>query len=525
MKRISPLVWVSLGLVTLTISFMLAGQVFIDVAPPVDEHELNYRLAIAEALAVQFSELAARNETAAIEAGMYALVSRNDQVLSAGLVRSDGSLLASAGAHKLSWVQPPGAESTPNYIQVPIFDRDTHWGTLQVAFLESSVSASWLRFANPWVQFVAFVSVFGFVGYYVFMKRTLRELDPSVVVPKRVKAALDVLAEGVVLLDPNGVIMLVNAAFARHLGDQQSPLLGRTLAELPWRSSGSDSPPAFYPWATAIQEKKPQTGVALAMGQASREVKKFIVNSSPIIDEDGTVRGVLCSFDDVTALEEANTHLVGLVRELEASQTRMTSQNQELERLACRDPLTGCFNRHTFLAKLESEFASAREAQGELGCVLVDIDHLKSFNERYGHAVGDQVISIVARTLSASLRPKDILGRLGGEEFCVLLPGITLDRTHDVAERLRKAVQAEGGLAIQSTTGIHIAASFGISSVKCQAVDAFGLVGQAERAAQAAKRTGRDRVIRWDRMETDGSTSVSDAAPALPRQDSLAPTR
>ncbi len=217
----------------------------------------------------------------------------------------------------------------------------------------------------------------------------------------------------------------------------------------------------------------------------------------------------------MTDLEQANTHLLDLVKQLEASQARMASQNQELERLATRDPLTGCLNRSAFLANLEREFEAARTAQSELGCILVDIDHLKSFNQQYGHAVGDQVINVVARTLGAGLRPTDILGRIGGEEFSVLLPGLTLQKTHEVAERLRKSIQEEGGIALESTAGFHVAASFGISSVKFEAADAFGLVSQAEEAAQEAKETGRDRVVRWDQLKSAPHRPASDRPAVL----------
>ena len=128
-------------------------------------------------------------------------------------------------------------------------------------------------------------------------KRTLRHLDPSAVVPKRVKAALDVLAEGVVLLDPQGFIVLANTAFGERVGRPSSSLLGQALSDLPWEAASPDI--TDYPWHIAEETGQPAAGSRLILAQPLGEAKRFLVNSAPIIDDQGRVRGVLTSFDEI----------------------------------------------------------------------------------------------------------------------------------------------------------------------------------------------------------------------------------
>ncbi len=506
---------ISLGLVSLTISFMLAGNLLVDVAPDRAKQIFKYRLAICETLAVQYSKLAERGNFDTIETALGALVQRNDDVLSASLIQADGTSRVTAGNHALHWIQPPEQQSTLTHVQVPIFAGDSLWGTLQVSFDHQGTGGGRNLFSLPWVRFILFMAGVGFFGYLLFMKKTLRDLDPSAVIPQRVKAALDILSEGVVLLDPRGSIVLANEAFAQRLNMNPTRLLGRELSNLSWARQDQTNPIGRHPWTITLEEGTPQAGEGLMLTLPTGDVKKFIVNCSPILDGKGKPRGVLTSFNDITEMEAANTHLLGLVTDLQASQETVLEQKEELTRLATRDPPTGCYNRHTFLAKFEEAFATAKENGDELGCIFVDIDHLRQFNEQYGHAVGDQVINIVARTLNSKLRPSDVMGRYGGEEFCIFLPGASAAQAAVVAERLRNTLVHEGSAAIRSAVEMAIAATFGVSSIAFGASSALALIDKAEKAVYAAKQAGGDRVLRWD--QTDDTRDAQ--AGASPQED------
>jgi PAS domain S-box-containing protein len=311
---------------------MLAGDFLIDVAPSRDRQVFDYRRNLAESLAVQYSSLAERNHLETIKFAMENLAKRNQDILSLALLRKNGTAVAQIGDHARMWEQPPGDESTLEFLQVPIFSGKQPWGTLQIAFRQADPSrASWLL-TDPRVRFLAFVSVMGFLGYLFFMKRTLRQLDPSGVVPARVKAALDALTQGVVMIDDRNFIVLANEAFCSAVGKPVTSLVGADLDTMLWRSDEPAGMISVYPWLQAVKEKQSQEGVSLLLDSPQGGLRKFIVNAVPIIDDGASVKGVLVSFHDVTELDRINSELKEANSELEWSRTQILEKNQALEK-------------------------------------------------------------------------------------------------------------------------------------------------------------------------------------------------
>jgi PAS domain S-box-containing protein len=329
--RITPLVWVSFGLVSLTVSVMLAGDSLIDLSPGRDRQIFEYRRDLSESLAVQYSALAERDQLDVLKFAMETLAQRNTDILSLALLQNNGMVVARIGEHARIWVQPPGEESTLDFFQVPIFSGDQPWGVLQIAFRQ--VEAHGLRWflSHPWVQFLGFVSGMGFVGYLLFMRRTLKQLDPTAVVPTRVKAALDALAQGLVMIDTRDTIVLVNEAFSSRVERPISSLVGSDLGDLPWETPDQPGRTGVRSWTQAIMDKTPITGASVTLTTSDGGDRKFTVNSVPIMDDQGTVRGALVSFDDVTELEKANASLIQAVTELEQSREKILNQNQMLD--------------------------------------------------------------------------------------------------------------------------------------------------------------------------------------------------
>lgn len=330
--RVTPLVWVSFGLVSLTVSVMMAGDTLVDLVPNHDRQVFDYRRDLAESLAVQYSALTEREQIETVKFAMEMLAKRNPDILSLALLQKSGTVVAQVGDHARAWVQPPGEESTLDFLQVPIFSSsDQPWGMLQVAFRQADVSIFQWFFTHPWVRFLAFVSVAGFVGYLFFMKRTLRQLDPSGIIPTRVKAALDALTQGVVMIDTRDLIVLVNDAFCQAVGKSVTSLIGSDLNALSWRSAASSATVTVHPWTEAIMDKQPQDGTPLLLSVPEGGPRKFIVNTVPIMDDGSTVRGALVSFHDVTELDRANSQLKEANSELESSRVQILQKNQELE--------------------------------------------------------------------------------------------------------------------------------------------------------------------------------------------------
>jgi signal transduction histidine kinase len=202
---------------------------------------------------------------------------------------------------------------------------------LQIAFREADASGVDRFLADPWVRFLAFVSVMGFIGYLFFMKRTLRQLDPSGIIPTRVKAALDALTQGVVMIDTRDLIVLANETFSSAVGKSVTSLIGSDLGALAWKSATSTDSLMVHPWTRAIMDRQPLDHVPLLLNLPEGEPRKFVVNTVPIMDDGSTVRGALVSFHDITELDRANSQLKEANSELEASRGQILQKNQELE--------------------------------------------------------------------------------------------------------------------------------------------------------------------------------------------------
>lgn len=165
---------------------------------------------------------------------------------------------------------------------------------------------------------------------------------------------------------------------------------------------------------------------------------------------------------------------------------------QALRGLAWRDALTGLYNRRKLDEALPQLLESARERGAALSLILLDLDHFKDINDRYGHGVGDDVLRAVARMLMSEVRDHDMVCRLGGEEMVVVMP----DCAHEAALlRAQALCQRVRTLRLRdSSLQSAITASFGVASFPAHASDAGSLLHQADRAMYRAKQAGRDRV-------------------------------
>jgi diguanylate cyclase len=167
---------------------------------------------------------------------------------------------------------------------------------------------------------------------------------------------------------------------------------------------------------------------------------------------------------------------------------------EEVRREALTDALTGIPNRKFFDSRLQE---AARESlnDGEaLSLLLCDIDHFKRFNDTYGHQIGDQVLRLVARTLSDSVKGRDTPARFGGEEFAIILPHTNLDQAAIVADQIRKGVMRRRFVGKDTRDDYGgVTLSFGVAQYRAHE-DLADLIGRADAALYHAKREGRNRV-------------------------------
>jgi diguanylate cyclase (GGDEF)-like protein len=198
----------------------------------------------------------------------------------------------------------------------------------------------------------------------------------------------------------------------------------------------------------------------------------------------------------------AGTRIIELQSELLAAREALRDQ-------ATRDSLTRLWNRSTILDILQRELARSARERRPLGLLLVDLDHFKNVNDTHGHFAGDAVLSEAGRRMQSDLREYDSLGRYGGEEFLVLLPGCDERSTRSSAERIR-AHLANHPMVLSDTT-LKVTASFGGTCVRpgvqCTAEE---LIRRADEALYRAKDLGRNRVEFLDAEETDLPAPPSD---------------
>jgi diguanylate cyclase (GGDEF)-like protein len=175
--------------------------------------------------------------------------------------------------------------------------------------------------------------------------------------------------------------------------------------------------------------------------------------------------------------------------------TDLIRNAEMLEKLATTDSMTGLLNRRHFLSMAEGEWSRFQRYQRPLSMLAIDIDHFKSVNDRYGHAVGDEAIMSVANACQQGRRASDIIGRFGGEEFVILLPETDQAQAMIVAERLRQGVAAH--VLHVHKVQFKLTISIGVAQATASMSGIDALLRAADQALYQAKAEGRNRTVQW----------------------------
>ncbi|MET0137612.1 MAG: sensor domain-containing diguanylate cyclase [Sphingobium sp.] len=208
----------------------------------------------------------------------------------------------------------------------------------------------------------------------------------------------------------------------------------------------------------------------------------------PLRTADGYNVGSLCAID-FRPREFSASELAILTKF-----ARIVVDELELRRIAGKDQLTGALTRRGFLERASQEIERFRRYDRPASLVLVDIDHFKAVNDTYGHPTGDRVLRQVAGLLQTCKRPNDVVGRIGGEEFGLLMPETGTNDALHAAERFRETI-ADTKIDVAPDSTVQVTASFGITNLTCAITDAESWFAAADAPLYAAKRNGRNRCV------------------------------
>jgi diguanylate cyclase (GGDEF)-like protein len=290
-------------------------------------------------------------------------------------------------------------------------------------------------------------------------------------------AVIDALSSHICVIDQDGVIVTVNRA---------------------WQDFAVENPPVSNRAGVGTDYLRVCRSAA---GPGSEEAGEFALGVQLVLEG----RTDLFQMEYPCHSPAQARWFLGRVTPLRAAQrgaviSHMTITDRkllefELVRLAATDPLTGVPNRRYFLETGNQEVERVRRFGVAASVVMIDLDHFKAINDKYGHAVGDETLKYVTQVCKKSLRQIDVLARIGGEEFVVMLPSTDETGAARVAEKLRRAVS--GTLVKDGPIRLSITASFGVAEVRPgdQTVDEG--IARADLALYAAKRSGRNCVMKF----------------------------
>ena len=244
--------------------------------------------------------------------------------------------------------------------------------------------------------------------------------------------------------------------------------------------------------------------VIYGRGESPRELGGIAI--VPLARADiGVIGAIVIESDDPDAISRREVENVNLLGVIAARSLETAWEIEEEWRIARTDPLTGLANRRHFDEQLARIIGESLKYGAPASLIVADVDHFKNVNDTYGHEAGDAVLKAVAGIFMSCVRAEDVCARYGGEEIAILLPETTVARAHEVAERVRRAIELKP--ARHSEHEIAVTTSFGVAGYPESTALRNGLFPAADRALYEAKAAGRNR--------------VHIAAPALPDRDAL----
>jgi len=312
---------------------------------------------------------------------------------------------------------------------------------------------------------------------------------------RQLSSAVEHSPVSIVITDINGTIEYVNPKFTALTGFTVDEVRGKTPQNT-FGSSETQPETRAEHWQTILSGKEWHGD--MVNRRKNGEPYWVAVSISPITDANGTVTHFVSINEDITARKETEEKIQRL--------------NAGLEQLAMTDYLTSLYNRRYFMQRGTEEFKRAKRNKQPLALLMLDIDQFKKVNDTYGHEAGDMALQQVASVLKSSLREIDILGRMGGEEFAVLLPNASLHEAGVLAERVQQIMANTSFELPGASLNINITISIGVAVMTDEMSVIDDILRNADAALYHAKNSGRNRVIKYKNIsgEVSGLSSELD---------------
>jgi PAS domain S-box-containing protein len=307
MKNFTAASRITLGLVCSMLGILISANL-LGLLPDRAALIIQGRQQLAESIAFSNSVLLANHDLAGINAVFNNVIERNSSVRSIGIRRyRDDRVVVSAGPHIALWPTDLGDKVTPEFMPIPLSqDGSGEWGQIEIAFVPLD-SGRWYSFIeNPLLQLLVFAAVCGFTMFRIFLRMVLKNLDPSRAVPRRVREALDILTEGLMIVDLDDRILLANNAMARTVEKDADALLGKKAGQFRFRRVDGQTE---MPWTECGRTQQLISGTTVHFADLDGTNRIFKVNCSPLFGNEGRIRGVMVSVDDVTLLEQNKLEL------------------------------------------------------------------------------------------------------------------------------------------------------------------------------------------------------------------------
>ncbi len=305
-RSLSTRVRLALGMSMFAGSIILVGQL-VGLIPDTNQSTMQARKLQTETLAITGSSVA--ETTAGLKSFHKTLdhtVNRNDDILTIGLRdQRTGRLRYDSGNHKTHWTAPSNNQSNDQFMFVPIYRDGREVAQLEICYQPLLGVAAFLY--SQTVKLAFFIMGVSFFFFYWMLSRTLQQLDPRGAVPKRVREAFNTMAEGLLILNKDGQIMMANDKFGSLVGMEASDLVAIPIDLLSWNLPEHELP---LPWESVLREGVAVSQVMLKIVDADFVERTFYISAAPVFGQNGSTRGVIVTFDDITVLEEQKTELV-----------------------------------------------------------------------------------------------------------------------------------------------------------------------------------------------------------------------